>query len=254
MAKLPFMQFYPQDWLCDTRMCTDAEKAVLIDLICFMWNAPRRGVVAGHPQDVARMVGKEWTDFLVIVEGLRRKGLLDMSQNVTEGHNDVTLMSRRMVRDESERMASTFRKRDQRDREKKRDMSQNVTPDISEVIKDLKERRVLKTDSSKEKIFVDPADNDAGPTPEHLMALWNERAFKTLPRASLLNTTRKVHATARLREFPELTFWQQVIERVNASKLLRGETGPWKCTFDWILSPTNLTKIVEGNYDDSKRH
>ncbi len=40
--------------------------------------------------------------------------------------------------------------------------------------------------------------------------------------------------------------------KVNLSPLLRGESGGWKASFDWILNPSNLVKIVEGNYDANK--
>ena len=58
MPKLPFMQFYPNDWLLDTRILTDEEKAVWIDLICFMWLKTERGKVKGLVDDLARMVNK----------------------------------------------------------------------------------------------------------------------------------------------------------------------------------------------------
>lgn len=129
MAKMPFFKFYPHDWLYDTRVLTDSEKAVLIDLLCFMWNAPARGILTGHTQDLARMMGKEWGEFSVLLDGLQRKGILDVSQNVTKDHNDVTIENRRMVREEKERESAKLRKRAQREKSG----HGKVTPKKSEV-------------------------------------------------------------------------------------------------------------------------
>ncbi len=38
--------------------------------------------------------------------------------------------------------------------------------------------------------------------------------------------------------------------RVEASDLLAGREKSWKASFDWILKPENLAKILEGNYDN----
>jgi hypothetical protein len=83
-----------------------------------------------------------------------------------------------------------------------------------------------------------------------LMKLWNTAAAPALPRVQLLTKTREAHIKARLASFPEKTFWADLISKVNASDLLTGQKGSWACSFDWILNPNNLAKILEGNYDD----
>lgn len=40
---------------------------------------------------------------------------------------------------------------------------------------------------------------------------------------------------------------------IEQSDFLTGRTGKWgNCNFDWILNPTNLTKIIEGNYNNKQ--
>lgn len=97
-----------------------------------------------------------------------------------------------------------------------------------------------------------PGPNASGPTPEDLIKLWNKKAHPNLPRVALLTETRKRHAKARLQEHPEQKFWDELINQVNFSPLLRGERGDWKATFDWILNPQNLAKVVEGNYNEKR--
>jgi hypothetical protein len=92
------------------------------------------------------------------------------------------------------------------------------------------------------------------PKPQDVADLWNERAHPNLPRVKEMPETRKKHVVARLHEHPDFDFWDQLLNRINRSRLLTGQAGgqgkdPWRCTFDWIMNPTNLTKIIEGNYD-----
>lgn len=48
------------------------------------------------------------------------------------------------------------------------------------------------------------------------------------------------------------TSFDELFERVQASDFLtgRGGTRSGFCSFDWILKPANLVKILEGNYDN----
>lgn len=41
-----------------------------------------------------------------------------------------------------------------------------------------------------------------------------------------------------------------LFERVQQSDFLAGKTGSFRASFDWILKPANLQKILEGNYDN----
>lgn len=101
---------------------------------------------------------------------------------------------------------------------------------------------------------VSPPAAPVGPTPEDLFKLWNKEAHPNLPRVQLLTEPRKRQCKSRLLEYPNQDFWEDVMSRVNRSPLLRGDKGSWKATFDWVLQPSNLAKILEGNYDpDSRR-
>ena len=39
-------------------------------------------------------------------------------------------------------------------------------------------------------------------------------------------------------------------KRIQRSDYLCGRKKDWKATFDWIIMPGNLVKIIEGNYDN----
>lgn len=96
MAKLSFIKFFPQDYLYDTRILTAAEKGIWMDLLCFAWNAPKRGELNGTPYQFAQMVGVEGPSFEVMIETLEKHNLCEVRRN---GDGTVTLVSRRMRRD-----------------------------------------------------------------------------------------------------------------------------------------------------------
>jgi hypothetical protein len=111
MADLPYMQFYPGDWLADTRMLTASAKGVWIDTLAALWNAPERGFL----KRTERAWGRLWG-----VEPERVPQLLEELEDVAEVRRDgdgVMIASRRMIREEVERERSRNSKRpeDKRD-------------------------------------------------------------------------------------------------------------------------------------------
>lgn len=159
MNKMPWFQFFPHDWLYDTRVLTDAEKATMIDLLCFMWNAPVRGQLTGHPQDLARMVGREWFDFRVIMEGLKNKNILDL----TEADQILTIVSRRMKREENSRESHRSKQKRYADKLK---ADRKLTHKKSE---DIRQKRDKDNDKDRnavaEKRDTPPADPKAASLP-----------------------------------------------------------------------------------------
>lgn len=94
-------------------------------------------------------------------------------------------------------------------------------------------------------------DGEPVMTVEDVIELWNSKASPELPRVKLVAKTREVHVKARLKSFPHRHQWEHLIERVNSSPFLIGLKTTWRCDFDWVINPTNMAKILEGNYDDT---
>lgn len=109
-------------------------------------------------------------------------------------------------------------------------------------------------EEEKKKGIVDPPEKDGGPTPDQLVKLWNAKAHPNLPRVAILTDSRKTNAKCRLTEHPDQGFWEDLVARVNRSPHLRGENGrSWKASFDWVIKPDSIAKILEGNYEPDKR-
>lgn len=86
---------------------------------------------------------------------------------------------------------------------------------------------------------------------EKIMDLYNETC-KSLPQIAKLTETRIRSINARLKEYTEEEI-AEAFRKVEASPFLRGDTGRWKASFDWIIKPANMQKILEGNYDDKQK-
>lgn len=99
--KYPFMRFYTSDWIMSTRVLTDEEKAIWIDLLCFMWdNTKSRGSIEGYWYDLARVVGRDRFVFQNCVDSMRIKKVIEVDERVKNGHESyVKLSSSRILKD-----------------------------------------------------------------------------------------------------------------------------------------------------------
>ena len=74
----------------------------------------------------------------------------------------------------------------------------------------------------------------------------------SLPKVQKLTEQRKKAIRNSTKLLEQDGGFTALFERVEASNFLTGRSGDWQCGFDWILKPANLTKILEGNYDNKK--
>lgn len=68
-----------------------------------------------------------------------------------------------------------------------------------------------------------------------------------------LNENRKKHLKARIREFGAASF-EEMVQTAARSNFLKGDNQRgFKATFDWMIKPSNYQKILEGNYENTKK-
>jgi hypothetical protein len=83
------------------------------------------------------------------------------------------------------------------------------------------------------------------------VVVWNSLNSIGIPRCQNLTDVRKKALVNRLVDIGGIDGWRAMCDRIRGSPHLRGENDRgWTATFDWVLKPQNLTKIMEGNYDD----
>ena len=80
------------------------------------------------------------------------------------------------------------------------------------------------------------------------------RICQSLPKVKSLNATRRGRIDwAELVLLAEHNMpFTRFFERVEASGFLTGKVKAWRADCDWVLKPENLTKILEGCYDNRK--
>lgn len=116
MAHLPFFQFFPADWLQDTRVLSLEARGAWIDFLCAMWIAPERGKLEWTQDQLEHFLGLDSFESTEIWNELIASGVgefefhegpptpsgpgLPKSRHST---NCVTVMSRRMYREDRER-------------------------------------------------------------------------------------------------------------------------------------------------------
>lgn len=90
---------------------------------------------------------------------------------------------------------------------------------------------------------------------ESFVNLFNDLC-PSLPRVAKITDARRDRIKKRWKEYPNWESWRTLFARIEASKFLIGKAPgkdggePFIASFDWILEPKNLTKIIEGNYDN----
>lgn len=71
----------------------------------------------------------------------------------------------------------------------------------------------------------------------------------SLPKAHKLSQERKRHIKACFTQKFTLEDFEKAFRTVQNTPFLRGENDRgWHATFDWIIKPANLLKVIEGQY------
>ncbi len=138
MAKMPFMQFYPLDWLRDTRQLTHESRAVWIDILAIAWNEPQRGVYKRREDMAAQELGLEFCGLSqcegdVICPFHRVMAQLSYVAEVIWCNQNVSIISRRMVKEETARNNNVENVRRYRRNRNVIDLSGKVRPKKLEV-------------------------------------------------------------------------------------------------------------------------
>jgi len=77
------------------------------------------------------------------------------------------------------------------------------------------------------------------------------RICVSLPKVKNISDPRKTAIKKAASALEGEFSFEEFFEKVESSDFLTGRSGGFKgCGFDWIMKPANLTKIIEGNYDN----
>lgn len=102
----------------------------------------------------------------------------------------------------------------------------------------------------------DPAPSGQGAAPhlsipyQEIMNLYNATCV-SYPRCKTLSEARKKAIRARFNAGYTLDDFRVLFTKAEASSFLKGKNNRnWSATFDWMLKDANISKVLDGNYDD----
>ena len=127
-AKLPWMKWYAADWRSDTAIerCSLAARGAMVEFLNVMHLEGRTGSLTGTVDQLARIARCETSEMEAVLEELR----VTKSLHVTVCNSQVTVSSRRMLREQKDRLGAAKRVREYRER---RNSNDDVTAQRSEV-------------------------------------------------------------------------------------------------------------------------
>jgi hypothetical protein len=133
--KLPFLQFYPSDYLVDTRILTLSARGAWVDILCVLHGSSTRGTATFPVRGWSRIMGVSEAEFETAVEEI---DAMKVGNVLRCSNGDVTITCRRMLNEAITREQTRLRVQNHRNKERnnERNASSNAkeTPNKSEVI------------------------------------------------------------------------------------------------------------------------
>ncbi len=115
MPRLPYMQFYVSDWIRDTSFLSLPARGAWIAILCALWDSPDRGRLSMPYAAWGRLLGVSGRVAETVIGELIERRVCEANR---ECNGDVTLVSRRMTRDEKARVYCAKRVSAYRERHK----------------------------------------------------------------------------------------------------------------------------------------
>ena len=233
--KNPAFQFYPNDWTRDLEEHSLEIEGAWIRICCKLWWSETRGKLTKSPLQWARILRVSEEKASEILKYIQNEKIGNISPENLNGNEFVTVMSRRMVKEEKERELTRLRVKRHRDKEPCND---DVTP--------MKQH----SSSSSSSSVINNCPQKA------IVDLWNEVLFD-LPRIKIWDETREGNLRARWRmdeKYQSLDWWRGFFEYIRTCPFLMGEVEPgpgrkkFIATLPWVVIRSNFLKIIEGNY------
>lgn len=104
----------------------------------------------------------------------------------------------------------------------------------------------LEIEKDKEKDKKEKLDYD------FIVNKFNEKCI-SLPKVTILSEKRK-KAMDRVfikETVIDINYLDTLFDKVESSDFLTGRKTNWKANFDWLMNPTNIAKVIDGNYSNN---
>ena len=127
-----------------------------------------------------------------------------------------------------------------------RDMSRNVTHTESEKDKSKNEESDVEEDENTASLSAPQSE-----CPYSKIRELYHRICISYPTIKAIDGNRRKAVAARWRTYKSLDTFEELFRLAEASPFLKGENERnWSADFDWMMKPTNFTKILERKYEE----
>lgn len=118
--KLPWFKFYPEKWISDTELsqCSLAAHGLWIVLISHMHISGMKGELTANISSLARSCRCSDSELLTLLDELKNTGTADVLLRVTNDNTTVTVINRRMKREDKVRQDAALRAKKHREKQK----------------------------------------------------------------------------------------------------------------------------------------
>lgn len=73
------------------------------------------------------------------------------------------------------------------------------------------------------------------------------------PKLRAIEGNRQKQIVARWKKYGGIEAFRELFEKAEASAFLKGDNDKaWAADFDWLIRPTNMSKVLEGKYDNDR--
>ena len=172
-------------------------------------------------------------------------GMIERVENVITIPN----WSKHQTLDQLEERKEYMRKYMQKYREKQKQIACNVNGKVNSKSNSKANVNSLDIDIEEDK-DIDIEKNKTIPYQE-IADLYNS-ICKSYPRLTKLSDARKKAIKARLNTYT-LDDFKTLFQMAEESDFLKGKNDRnWSATFDWLIKDSNMAKVLDGNYKNSK--
>ena len=157
---------------------------------------------------------------------------------------------------EKVRLQNKLRKQKQREKEKLLSVGCHVTSRDSHATEEDKEKDIYNKSSNEDLSCLTASKNDENGHKkvdyQQIADLYNT-ICKSFPRCTTLSEKRKKAINARLKTY-SVDDIKKCFEKAEQSNFLKGGNNRnWSANFDWLMSDSNMAKVLDGNYDNREK-
>tara|TARA_R110000765_G_scaffold297405_5_gene392542 strand:- start:19138 stop:19962 length:825 start_codon:yes stop_codon:yes gene_type:complete len=255
---ITFIPFYPSDFLAGTRGLSAEEVGVYITLLCRMYEMA--GPIERDDNRLARLCGtRNIPSFVKVLEYLIDDGKITFSEG--ELFNDrAALEVERVVGKSSKASDAANARWDKKANKNNRRVDADASPKHMPQPCQPKPKPKPKLDTSVSNgetgQFELLSSEEKGPDEAtQAVELWNSMAAKNgLSSIQKLSVSRHKKLTSALRDLDGIEGWVIALWNTQDSDFLAGRVKgkDWKASFDFLLQPKSLVKVMERSYPPYK--